>query len=128
MASYIAIEGYTDLDKAFRELEFGVQRSFREELKDASEPARIRSEQLALSEISGMRRWKTVNWSEMRLGATQQGVYLAPKNRRKIGQPRPNLAKLLIFKAMIPGTEQTLPEIEIQVQRVLDSSIAKAGF
>ncbi len=126
--AYIEIQGYVELDKALRELQFGLARGFREELKDASEPARIRSEQLAMSEISGMKRWKTVNWSEFRLGATQQGVYLAPAHRRKTGKPRKNLAGLLMGKAMRPGAEQTMPEIAISVDRVLDSTITQAGF
>ncbi len=126
--AYIEIEGYTEIDKAFRELEFGMQKVFREGLKEASEPAALRAEQLAMSEISGMRRWKTVNWTLMRLGATQDAVYMAPKQRRKVGAPRPNLASLLMGKAMRPGFEETMPEIEMRVDRVLSQTITQAGF
>lgn len=126
--AYIEIEGYAELDRALRELSVVVERDFIDDLKYASEPVRIRSEQLALSEISGMKRKKTVDWTQMRLGKTANTIYEAPAKRRTVGKPRPNLAKLLMMKSMRPGAEEKLPEVALEVDQIIDRALTRVGF
>lgn len=63
-------------------------------------------------------------WQRMRAVARQNLVYVAPvergRNRRSPGRHRPNLAGLLMDRAMQPALEAKAGEVEERMGRLLD--------
>ncbi len=59
----------------------------------------------------------------MRTGITQKLVYVAPRRRGlKQGRgKRPNLAPLMMGRAMEPALEKNRPEVEREIERLLDT-------
>lgn len=123
MPGALAVEGLTELDRAFAQLGRDVKQGLRGELLKAAEPARSAAEQLARGEIPRIGG----RWWQMRLGMTSKDVYLAPKSRRRPGgSPRPNLGVLLLTRAMFPAAEQMEPLVAAQLEgwvgRVADAA------
>jgi hypothetical protein len=59
----------------------------------------------------------------MRIGVTRTLVYVAPRQRGVRGQGpkrRPNLADLMMSRAMEPALERHAGELEANVERMLD--------
>lgn len=114
----IRVEGLRELDRAFREADKDIARDFRRTLRQAAEPVRVDAEALS---VAGIRRI-TPEWARMRVGSTSAGVYLAPKSRSVRGRSpkrRPNLADLLMGRAMEPALERNSAEVERRVDRML---------
>jgi hypothetical protein len=127
VAGLIQVEGLRELDRALRELEPAVQKELRLALRAASEPVRARAAALGLAGISGMRRAVNSTWWEMRLGGSAF-IYLAPASRNKGGSPRPNLAGILMQKAMRPGLEQGEPAVVAEAQIAINRAFVRVGF
>lgn len=124
MPAAVAVEGLPELQRAFRQIDAGLQKQLRAELAEAAEPARTQAERFAVENISHIGQ----RWSQMRLGVTARYVYLAPKARRRGGSPRKNLGTLLLQEAMWPAAEDKRPEVEARLELWLDRLGVEAGF
>lgn len=122
--SGVRLEGLTELNRALGKVDKGLQKTVRNELKAAGEPVRAAAEGLAVANIS---RVGPV-WSRMRVGATSREVYIAPKQRRRGGSPRPRFGRMLLELAMRPAAERHRQEIVLRLGRALDRLISSAGF
>jgi hypothetical protein len=103
-------ELYTALAKADRQTRLGLRAG----LRDVAEPVRKDAETLAGSEIRRMPL--SPKWSKMRVGVSRNLVYVAPrqrgvKTRGRQQLRRPNLADLLMDRAMQPALDRHENEI-----------------
>ena len=117
----LRVEGLRDLQRAFALADKESQRKLRQSLKDVGEPVRSTSEQLALTRI----RRIGPRWSRMRVGVTRSLVYVAPVERGKRSRAntrlrRPNLADLLMGRAMQPALDINAGRIEGDFEDVLE--------
>lgn len=96
-----------------------LRREYRAGQRRVAEPVRAAAEghALAIGRVS-----RSPAWGAMRTGATTRVVYVAPRKRgsRTGRQKRPNLAGLLMDRAMQPA----LDEHEAQVIREFDGFLA----
>lgn len=115
----VRVNGLRELNRAMARASKDVRSDFKKTLKAVAEPVRDRAEVLAREKISHIGD----RWSGMRIGATQTVVYVAPKQRGGRGGPnaRPNLAALLMDRAMQPALDENGEAIEAGVGRWLDS-------
>jgi hypothetical protein len=107
------------LTHADRALRLGVRRG----LRQAAEPVQRSAEELALEKIRRMPR--SPKWARMRVGVTRDFVYVAPRQRGAKGRGhqsarRPNLADLLMDRAMQPALDQHIDEVEARLEELLD--------
>jgi hypothetical protein len=88
--------------------------------KHAAEPVRRDAEELAQSKIPRIGR----EWWRMRVGVTQRLVYVAPVRRGvrrgDLRHARPNLAYLLMERAMRPALEQNADEVSHAFAELFD--------
>jgi hypothetical protein len=117
----IAVRGMEDLQRAFRALSRDLGNGVREALEAAGDPVRSAAERLAVQEISRI----GIPWSRMRVGVTRTSVYVAPvqrgvKSRGRQRLRRPNLAPLLLERALDPALEQNRDRVEDEVLETLD--------
>lgn len=120
----VRVDGLRELQASFALISDGLKADLTEQLARASAPAQMESEHLAISNIRNM----TLPWSSMRLGVTTNAVYIAPGMRRRGGSPRPNLAGLLLKRAMLPGVEHAIPAVRERLDAWLDALGGAAGF
>jgi hypothetical protein len=117
----LAVKGYRELlradARATKETKLGVRR----ELRVVAEPVRRDAQSLALAEIHNMPT--SPKWAVMRVGVTQRAVYIAPKQKGTRGRGprrRPNLADLLLDRAMTRALTQDAGQVEVGMSRLLD--------
>ncbi len=110
------VKGLSELHRALKVADKETRLGIRKVERQVAEPVRVDAQQLATREISHI----GTEWARMRIGITQKLVYVAPKQRRKKGTPRPNLAKLLMDKAMQPALDKHASEIERNFEEALD--------
>jgi hypothetical protein len=126
----IEVSGLRDLSRTFQELSPALERAWRDELLKTAEPVKKRAEQLAGTEIRNiLSETAEVDWWRMRIGVDRAHgiVYVAP-NERGIKQgagKRPNLAPLLMNRAMQPALDESAPEIYRRVESMLDRVITQ---
>lgn len=121
MPGYIRVEGLRELNIALRKADRQTRLGIRGGLRQVAEPVQRGAEDLAMSEIPGMAR--SPRWSRMRIGITRDLVYVAPRERGTRGKGprhRPNLAPLLMDRAMQPALDQHIGEIEHRFENLLD--------
>ncbi len=116
-----SVEGYRDLLRAFRIADKELNRELRSRLKAVAEPVRVDAQHLAVQNI----RRIGIPWSEMRIGVTRAGVYVAPKKRGvktrgRGGLRRPNLFELLLGEALIPALAMNEGRIVFEMERLLE--------
>lgn len=121
----IYVHGLREISGAYAKLERDTRAGLRTGLRDVAEPVRRDAEQLAQARIVRI----GAKWFKMRVGVTRRVVYVAPRQRgvKKTGERwrrRPNLADLLMDKAMEPALEQNEAKVEQAVDKVLDRVIA----
>lgn len=99
-----------------------------DELEQAAKPAETTAESLAVTTIRNMPR--SPQWANMRIGVSRPEsiVYMVPFQRGRKQARRPNLANLLLQRAMEPALEQTAPEIEKQVDKMMVRLAASNGY
>ena len=116
----VHVEGLAQLDRAFKQADAKLHRELRGSLERAAEPVRADAERLA---AAGIRRIG-LPWSQMRIGVTARSVYVAPKHRGARGRTRkrPNLAVLLLGRAMLPALERNQAEVVARA----DAALAQA--
>lgn len=117
----IVIRGLRELNRAFIRAGEQTRHEIRYEMAALAEPVRQTAEQLAIQKI----RRIGLDWSQMRTGVTQTLVYVAPvqrgvKTRGPNPRKRPNLADLLIGRALDPALEANRGKIEEGIERMLD--------
>jgi hypothetical protein len=123
------VTGLRDVQAAFaradRESRVGLARDF----QAVAEPVRREAETLALSRIRRMPH--SPAWARMRTGRTLNVIYVAPRQRGVTTRGpdprhRPNLANLMMERAMQPALEHNEPQIERATEAILDR--VAAGF
>lgn len=117
----VLVTGLGDLQRAFARCDPLLKRELRTELRKVAEPVASDAERLALAGITHI----GIPWSRMRVGVTRRSVYVAPKQRgvktRGRGRlRRPNLAPLLLERAMGPAVQNNEGLIVGRAQHVLD--------
>jgi hypothetical protein len=118
----VAVTGLRELNAAFALADRKTRLGVRAAQRSIADPIKLDAETLAQDEIRriGLRWWR------MRIGVTRTLVYVAPKERgvksRRAGDPRrrPNLAGLLMTRAMERALEAHRGELETNVERLLD--------
>jgi hypothetical protein len=120
----VRVEGLAELQRSFALISDGLKMDLTSQLAAAAGPAQMSSERHAISDITNM----TLPWSSMKLGVTPNVVYIAPAMHRRGGSPRPNLAGLLMKRAMIPGVEEALPAVRERLDAWLSELGGEAGF
>jgi hypothetical protein len=118
------VRGLRELNRAFKQVDKDLRKELRDELKDVAEPVRSTAEMLAGQSIRNI----GPVWERMRTGLTTKVVYVAPKAKRHGGSPRPNLAGLLMDRAMQPALDQHEHDIVNRFERMLDRVGNKNGF
>lgn len=134
MADALEIGGLTDLLRTFRELPPELARAWRAGLKDVAEPVRVAAESNVETNVSHIgavwARGSIGNagapWAQMRIGASVDTVYVAPRSRNRGGSKRPNLAGLL-EKQMDDALEEKTPEVFARVELMVDRLIEEHG-
>jgi hypothetical protein len=120
----VKVRGLRELNRAIKQVEKDLRKELRDGLKDVAEPVRSTDEALASEKIRNI----GPTWERMRVGVTTKMVYVAPKARRHGGSPRPNLAGLLMDKAMQPALDQHEGDVVNRIERMLDRVGDKNGF
>jgi hypothetical protein len=123
VASAVGLRGYRELQAAFARADRESRLFVRGEFRQIAEPIRRDAETLAAAKIRRMER--SPQWAKMRIGITRNLVYIAPRQRgvRSRGadpRRRPNLAPLLMERAMEPALERHAAGIERTLDRALD--------
>lgn len=117
----LAVKGLADLNRAFSAAGKEARVEMRVAMQSVAKPVRERAAVLAREKIRRMDA--SPQWAGMRTGVTRHAVYVAPRQRgvRGRGGPRarPNLAGLLMNRAMIPALRQSRPLINARFNRVL---------
>ncbi len=116
----VTVRGLRELQAAFAHTDRQVRLGLRHELRDVAEPVRADAESFAADRIRNIGPF----WGRMRVGITRTLVYVAPRQRgiraRGINPARrPNLAPLLMDRAMEPALERHAPELEANVEALL---------
>ena len=114
----LRVEGLRELNRAFLVADKSVRKQWNAERRRLGEPVAQSAQALAASEIRNMPR--SPSWAGMRVGITQNVVYVAPKSRSKSGRKRRNLAGLLMDRAMIPALERNQARTIRAVEKMLD--------
>lgn len=118
----IRVRGLRDLSRAFAAADKRLKNDLRDRLKRAAEPVRADAEASASSEIRNVQTGDS--WSRMRVGVTTRLVYVAPRERgiraRGSVRRRPNLAGLLMDRAMEPALERNETKIVRELEELLD--------
>lgn len=117
----IVVKGLREFVAACDHADKQIRREVRGELRGVAEPVRRDAEGLAKSAIPRIGPL----WPLMRVGVTRSLVYVAPRQRGKLSRAnpalrRPNLATLLMDRAMEPALTQNAAGIEQRVERFLD--------
>src|SRR5262245_52997182 len=119
----VAVEGLRELNRAYKNVERDVRLGLRKELRQAAEPVRSGAETRAVVHIRNI----GPAWSRMRVGVTQTSVYVAPRKRgsRAAGRKRPNLADLLMTRAMEPSLAASQEKVVHDIDQVLGRAASR---
>lgn len=116
----VKVRGLREAQRAFARAGRDAKKRVRDELRHVADPVARTAEGYARSRIENIGE----KWPLMRVGVTTRVVYVAPKQRgvRGRGSPRkrPNLAELLMARAMEPALTANAGEVERGVERALD--------
>ena len=123
-ASTVRVHGLRELQRDLSRANKDIAKDLRGELKTLAEPVRALAESKADSSISHIGS----RWGRMRVGVTSRSVYVAPRSKRQGGSPRPNLAALLMDRAMQPALDDLSAETVSGVELMLDRFGVTHGF
>jgi len=116
----IRVRGLKEFQRACLKADKNMRKDVRDRLLKVAEPVKSSAEQLASRNIRNI----GAKWSQMRIGATTNVVYVAPKQRSRHTPPqlkRPNLAPLLMNNAMLPALDANAPNVERELEHMLDA-------
>jgi len=126
----IRVHGLKELTRAFKAMPDQVVEEFVWELEEAANPVKMEAQSLAVSEIRNMP--PTPFYADMRIGvAKSQGlVYMVPawRSSKGAGRRRPNLADLLMDRAMDPAAEHNENKVIDKIEDMLDRIADSHGF
>lgn len=113
----VRVSGLRELELAFARFGAEEKKALRAGLASAAEPVRARAVELADQNIRNI----GPEWDQMRTGVTTKVVYVAPRHRRsgRPGYVRPNLAPLLMDRALSPALEENEPKVVELLDAVL---------
>ena len=117
----VAVEGLAGLQRALRNADRDVRLGVRKELRHVAEP--VRADAQALAAVRIRRMPQSPRWAGMRTGITRNLVYVAPRQKGVRGRgptARPNLAGLLMDRAMEPALARHEDGIVRELDRMLD--------
>ena len=119
----VVVRGLREVNAAFAKTDRDIRLGWRASMRQVAEPVRRDAEQLAQDSIRNMPA--SPRWGRMRVGVTRNMVYVAPRQRGARARSaasarRPNLANLLMDRAMEPALERHAHEIEERFERLLD--------
>ena len=128
MASAVRVVGLRQLQRAFNQASPELHKDVRLALRTVAEPIAADAQSLALGRIRRMP--SSPKWAQMRIGVTQTLVYVAPqqrgiKSRTDRRLRRPNLADLLMGRAMQPALDKNVSRVEVGVGLALDKVVRK---
>lgn len=105
------------VNRALQQASKDIRQDIQKELHSIGEAAERDAEVLAPSTIPTI----GFRWSQMRTGQRVDMVYIAPVARgtRQTSKKRPNLAPLLLGRAMRPAVFRRAPETERRFKKVL---------
>lgn len=117
----IRVRGFREVQRTLARAPRDLRLEIRRELRAVAEPVRLDAERLARENI----RRIGIPWSQMRVGVTQKVVYIAPKQRGVKSRTdrrlrRPNLADLLMGRAMEPAGLQNEGVVTTRLEHALD--------
>jgi hypothetical protein len=124
VAGSVAVRGLRDVQRGLKDAEKEVRLGFRKELRAVAQPV---ADDAAIRAASSIRRIGP-DWFKMRVGVTQTSVYVAPRERgvaprsgaRRQTDKRPNLAPLLMDRAMQPALDAHGAQAEKAIEQALD--------
>ncbi len=116
----LAVRGLRDLNRAFALADKETAKGLRKTLRAVAEPIRAESETRSVAAIPRV----GLPWSRMRIGVTQKVVYVAPREKGRASRSnrslrRPNLAGLLMDRAMEPALNANVALVERSVDAML---------
>lgn len=116
----VTVHGLRELVRANAQAEPGLKREFRRNYRAVAEPVRATAEANALT-IGNVPA--SPSWGAMRTGTTTKTLYVAPRQRgsREGSRKRPNLADLLMERAMAPALAAHEGRIAREFERFLDT-------
>jgi hypothetical protein len=117
----VLVEGQADLFRALAKADRESRLFVRREFRSIAKPVADDAEQLALARIRNMPL--SPKWAKQRIGVTRRLVYVAPRQRGTRGRGRgrrPNLAELLLSRAMNPALHMNEGRIRRSVERAFD--------
>lgn len=120
----VVVRGLRDLSSAYAKLGRATSREFRASERAIAEPVRRDAEVLAKSEIRNI----GTAWPRMRTGVSRSVVYVAPKQKGTRGRGprrRPNLADLLMDRAMEPALDRNEARVEREIEAAVDRALAR---
>lgn len=119
----VRFRGQRELERAFMQLRRDVLVGIKPALLEIGKVVAADAHSRAQSEI------KNVGgpWSEFRIGATIQGVYVAPKRRNRGGSPRRNMGGLLL-KVMEEAADAHRDEAWAKLNLLVDAASARSGL
>ena len=121
-ASGIEVKGFREMRRNLRNADKDLDKGLRKSLRAAAEPVRRDAEALTDRQITNI----GPVWGRMRIGVTQQEVYVAPRQRGRRGKlRRPNLAGLLMDRAMQPALDRHESDIEKEIGDMLDGLVRR---
>ena len=117
----VIVQGLGDVNAAFAKTDRDLRLGWRKGMRQVAEPVRQDAQASALSDIRRMPG--SPKWARMRTGVTRTMVYVAPRQKGVRGRTparRPNLADLLMDRAMQPALERHKHEITARFEQLLD--------
>ena len=114
----VRVDGLRELQRAFKLADVTLHRELRATLREVAEPVRADAERMASAGIPRI----GMPWSRMRVGVTTTSVYVAPRQRgARDTRRRPNLAGLLLDRAMLPALTRNQPRVMAEMDQMLGS-------
>lgn len=117
----VIVKGLREVNAAFAHTDREIRLGWRAGMREVVEPVRRDAEVSAQQSIRNMP--SSPRWARMRVGVTRSMVYVAPRQKgtrgRRAGR-RPNLADLLMDRAMQPALDRHEHEITARVEQLLD--------
>lgn len=125
----VRVKGLKELTRAFNGMSKDIAQDLVWELEEAADPVRKTAEPLALTTIRNMPR--SPRWATMKISVSKAkgAVAMFPASRRQRGSSgRPNLADLLMDRAMDPALEANETEVVKKVDDLLERLGDEHGF
>ena len=126
----VRVRGLKELTRAFKAISKDLSKELNAELREAADPVKQEGEHLALTRIRNMPR--SPEWAGMRIWISKARgvVFMVPaaRGRRLRGSSRPNLADLLMERAMEPALAANQGEVVDRVDRLLGRLAGENGF